>query len=171
MSIPVEVLEVEVLNLPPAERSRLLDRLLASLDPDLAWEDAWAQEVDRREAEIAAGRASWIPGEEVVARLRAKLKWAISSYPKQRKNLPKPSPSRQSRPVLQWRPRFWQGSSRLHIFIEANPGLGTRTSRDRGLFPLHRFPCSLVYRAENDRVSMGAVAYRSRRPGYWRTRK
>ena len=73
MSIPVKVLEVEVLNLPPAERSRLLDRLLASLDPDLAWEDAWAQEVDRREAEIAAGRASWIPGEEVVARLRAKL--------------------------------------------------------------------------------------------------
>ena len=30
MSIPIEVLEVEVLNLPPAERSRLLDRLLLS---------------------------------------------------------------------------------------------------------------------------------------------
>ena len=34
MSIPAEVLEVEVLNLPPAERARLLDRLLLSLDPD-----------------------------------------------------------------------------------------------------------------------------------------
>ena len=74
MAISVEVLEVEVLNLPPAERSRLLDRLLASLDPDPEWEEAWAQEVDRREAEIAAGRATWLPGEEVVARLRAKLK-------------------------------------------------------------------------------------------------
>ena len=74
MTIPVEVLEAEVLNLPPAERSRLLDRLLASLDPDPEWEQAWAQEVDRREAEIAAGRATWLPGEEVVARLRAKLK-------------------------------------------------------------------------------------------------
>ena len=74
MSIPVEVLEAEVLNLPPAERSRLLDRLLASLDPDREWEDAWAQEVDRREAEIAAGRAAWLPGKEVVARLRAKLR-------------------------------------------------------------------------------------------------
>ena len=74
MSIPVEVLEVEVLNLPPAERSRLLDRLLASLDPDPEWEEAWAQEVDQREAEIASGRAAWLPGEEVVARLRAKLK-------------------------------------------------------------------------------------------------
>ena len=74
MSIPVEVLEVEVLNLPPAERSRLLDRLLLSLDADPEWEEAWAQEADRREAEINAGRAGWLPGEEVVARLRTKLK-------------------------------------------------------------------------------------------------
>ena len=74
MAISVEVLEVEVLNLPPAERSRLLDRLLASLDPDPEWEEALAQEVDRREAEITSGRAAWLPGEEVVARLRAKLK-------------------------------------------------------------------------------------------------
>lgn len=74
MSIPVEVLEVEVLSLPPAERSRLLDRLLASLDPDPEWEEAWAQEADRREAEIAAGRSAWLPGEEVVDRLRAKVK-------------------------------------------------------------------------------------------------
>ena len=74
MSIPVEVLEVEVLNLPAAERSRLLDRLLASLDPDPEWEEAWAREVDRREADIAAGSATWLPGEEVVARLRTKLK-------------------------------------------------------------------------------------------------
>lgn len=74
MSIPVEVLEAEVLNLPLADRSRLLDRLLASLDPDPEWEEAWAQEVDRREAAIAAGEATWLPGEEVVARLRATLR-------------------------------------------------------------------------------------------------
>lgn len=73
MSIPIEVLEAEVLSLSPAERSRLLDKLLASLDPDPEWEQAWAQEVDRRETEIAAGRSTWLPGEEVVARLRAKL--------------------------------------------------------------------------------------------------
>ena len=73
MSIPIEVLEAEVLSLSSAERSRLLDKLLASLDPDPEWEKAWAQEVDGREAEIAAGRSTWLPGEEVVARLRAKL--------------------------------------------------------------------------------------------------
>ena len=74
MSIPVEVLEIEVLNLPPAARSRLLDRLLASLDPDPEREEAWAKEVDRREAEIAAGKATWLPGEDVVARRRAQLR-------------------------------------------------------------------------------------------------
>ena len=74
MTMPNEVLEAEVLSLPPVQRSHLLDRLLASLDPDTGWEQEWAQEADRREAEIAAGKASWLPGEEVVARLRAQLK-------------------------------------------------------------------------------------------------
>jgi putative addiction module component (TIGR02574 family) len=74
MSIPFEILEAEVLNLPAAERSRLLDRLIASLEPDPAWEEAWAQEADRREADIAAGKSAWIPAEEALARLRAQLK-------------------------------------------------------------------------------------------------
>jgi putative addiction module component (TIGR02574 family) len=77
MSIPLEVLAAKVLGLPPEERSELLDRLLASLEPDPvdpAWEQAWSQEVDLREAEIDMRRAAWIPGEEAVARLRARLK-------------------------------------------------------------------------------------------------
>lgn len=73
MPIPIEVLEAEVLSLPPLQRSNLLDRLVASLDPDPEWEEAWAREADRREAAIEAGQAKWIPGEEVVARLRAEL--------------------------------------------------------------------------------------------------
>jgi hypothetical protein len=74
MSIPIEVLEAEVLSLAPAQRSRLLDRLLASLDPDREWEEAWGLEVDKREAAIAAGSSKWLAGDEAVARLRAKLK-------------------------------------------------------------------------------------------------
>ncbi len=77
MPIPLEVLAAEALNLPPEERSELLDRLLASLENsplDAAWELAWAQELDRREAAIDAGLAKWIPGEEAVARLRAQVK-------------------------------------------------------------------------------------------------
>ncbi|NRF71783.1 addiction module protein [Aquincola sp. S2] len=77
MSIPLEVLAAEALGLSPEERSELLDRLLASLEPnplDPDWEQAWATEIDRREAEIAAGTATWIAGEEAVRRLRVQLK-------------------------------------------------------------------------------------------------
>ena len=74
MSKPVELLEAEVLNLPLDQRSRLLDRLLASLDRDPGWEQDWLAEVDRREAAIAAGGSAWQPGEDVLARLQATLK-------------------------------------------------------------------------------------------------
>jgi hypothetical protein len=73
MSIPVEVLEAEVLSLPQADRSRLLDRLLASLERDPEWEAAWASEADRREERIAQGTSSWVSGPEAVARIRNKL--------------------------------------------------------------------------------------------------
>ena len=77
MAIPMEVIAAEALALPAEERSELLDRLLVSLDVeplDPTWEDQWAEEVDRREAAIASGQAQWIPGDEVLARLRARLK-------------------------------------------------------------------------------------------------
>lgn len=77
MATRLEVLAAEVLALPAAERSELLVRLLVSLDtgpPDPAWEVAWAEEIDRREAAIASGEARWLPGDEVLARLRAELK-------------------------------------------------------------------------------------------------
>lgn len=74
MTMPIDVLEAEALSLPPAERSRLVDRLLASLGHDPAWEQAWSDEADRREARIAAGDAGWVDGSEAVARVRVGLK-------------------------------------------------------------------------------------------------
>ena len=73
MTIPVEVLEAEVLSLPAELRSRLLDKLIASLDHDAEWVEAWALEADRRETAIAAGQAHWQSGEDVVARIRTQL--------------------------------------------------------------------------------------------------
>lgn len=73
MPIPIEVLEAEVLGLPPTQRSHLLDRLVASLDSDPEWEEAWGREADRRENSIESGKAQWIQGEDVVAKLRAEL--------------------------------------------------------------------------------------------------
>ena len=74
MSTNLEVLEAEVLQLPPVERSHLLERLIASLDSDPEVEDAWEREADRREADLASGTVSAISGPDAIARLRAKLK-------------------------------------------------------------------------------------------------
>lgn len=73
MTIPIDVLEAEALSLPEAERSRLIDRLIASLEKDPEWEIAWSDEADRREARIARGDTAWVRGEDALARIRAKL--------------------------------------------------------------------------------------------------
>ena len=74
MPIPVDVLEAEALSLPPADRSRLIDRLLASLGHDEAWEQAWSDEADRREARLHAAPSEWVAGPDAVARVRDSLK-------------------------------------------------------------------------------------------------
>ncbi len=73
MTMNLEILEAEVLKLAPAERSRLLERLIASLDTDPDVEAAWEREADRREAELEAGSVTAVPGHEAMARLRARL--------------------------------------------------------------------------------------------------
>ena len=83
MKMPIEVLEAEVLSLPRVQRSHLLERLLASLDPDTGWEQDWAFEAGRREARIVAGESSWLPGEDVVARLHQAIEHARDSDARQ----------------------------------------------------------------------------------------
>ena len=74
MSSTLEVLEAEALQLSATERARLVDRLIASLDNDPAVEDAWAAEVERRNAEIESGAVSLIPGPETLASLKAEFR-------------------------------------------------------------------------------------------------
>jgi putative addiction module component (TIGR02574 family) len=74
MPTAVELLEAEALQLSAAERARLLERLIASLDADPEVDDAWAAEVEPRNAEIEAGTVSLVPGPEALARLRAGFK-------------------------------------------------------------------------------------------------
>ena len=73
MSTNLEVLEAEVLQLTPADRSRLFERLIASIDTDSAVEQAWELEADRRESELESGLVAAVPGQQAVARLRARL--------------------------------------------------------------------------------------------------
>ena len=74
MSSTVELLEAEALQLTATERAHLVERLIASLDVDPVIEDAWAAEVERRNAEIESGAVSLIPGPEAVAKLKAEFR-------------------------------------------------------------------------------------------------
>jgi len=73
MSTNLEVLEVAVLKLSPADRSHLLGRLFASLDSDPEVEEAWGREGDQREAELASGSVNAVSGHQAIARLRARV--------------------------------------------------------------------------------------------------
>jgi hypothetical protein len=69
----LDVLQAEVLRLSPADRARLLDRLLASLDVDPGVEAAWDRLADQREQEIGSGAVEAVPLEIAVARLEARF--------------------------------------------------------------------------------------------------
>jgi putative addiction module component (TIGR02574 family) len=73
MAATVEMLEAEVLKLGPADRSRLVERLLASLDEDQDIEAAWDAVADAREDELRSGAAVAVPFSEAVARLEARF--------------------------------------------------------------------------------------------------
>ncbi len=73
MSTHLEVLEAEALKLAPADRSHLLERLIASLDSDPEVEAAWEQEADRREALLASHSVAEVSGAEAMNRLRSRL--------------------------------------------------------------------------------------------------
>ena len=73
MPTQLEIVEAQAMQLSPAERNHLLERLIVSLDADPEVEAAWAQLADQREAELEAGLSHYLPGDEVMAELRARL--------------------------------------------------------------------------------------------------
>lgn len=73
MPTQLEIVEAQVMQLTTAERNHLLERLIVSLDADPEVEAAWEQLADQREAELEAGLSHYLPGDEVMARLRAPL--------------------------------------------------------------------------------------------------
>lgn len=73
MSVPVELLAQQVLQLPPAERARLLDQVISSLDADRERDARWIQLAAERDAEADADPSVLVPGPEALARIRASL--------------------------------------------------------------------------------------------------
>lgn len=69
----IDALEAASLNLSHSDRSRLLERLIVSLDIDPEVEAAWEQEADRREAELTSGAVVASPFHEAMARLQARI--------------------------------------------------------------------------------------------------
>ena len=85
MSFTLEALTDEVLRLAPEDRSRLLRDVVASLDDESddspeAVAAAWDEEISRRVNDMDAGRTHWIPGDIVIAELRAKIDAAKAAH-------------------------------------------------------------------------------------------
>lgn len=74
MPLAPQELEAAALTLPLRDRARLAQRLLESLDEDGEVEQAWAAEVERRLDVHDRGQVQAIPGEEVFAKARARLR-------------------------------------------------------------------------------------------------
>lgn len=73
MSVPVEVLAQQVLQLPPADRARLLDQVINSLDADRERDARWNALAEKRNLEADADLSLVVSGPEAVARIRASL--------------------------------------------------------------------------------------------------
>ena len=69
----VHEIEAQVLRLAAEDRARILERLIASFEPDSGVEQAWVDEALRREADVLDGKVRLVPGAEAVARVRARI--------------------------------------------------------------------------------------------------
>ncbi|HNQ04604.1 MAG TPA: addiction module protein [Thiobacillaceae bacterium] len=81
MTAELKDLAAQAMQLTPEERSQLAHQLILSLheasdDSPEAIARAWEEEIARRIADMDAGVTQWIPGEEVIAKMRAKIKAA-----------------------------------------------------------------------------------------------
>ena len=73
MSATLETLQAEVLRLSRADRAKLLDRLIASLDRDLEAEAMWDALADSRDRQIREGKTEAVPLDVAIGRLEARF--------------------------------------------------------------------------------------------------
>lgn len=75
MSMPLETLEAEAMQLSPVERGLLLRKLAISLDSEPndspeAIAQAWDEEIDRRLDKMDRGETLWVSGEDALRRIK-----------------------------------------------------------------------------------------------------
>jgi len=81
---PVKDPEIRALRLTPQERGELIQRLILSLDgpADGTPEQiatAWDEEIARRLEDMEAGRSTWVPADQVMEKIRARIADARAS--------------------------------------------------------------------------------------------
>jgi putative addiction module component (TIGR02574 family) len=85
MAAILKEIEDQALSLTPRERGELIHRLIVSLegeseDSPEAIAKAWEEEIARRVADMEAGRTQWIPADEAMSRIRARIGAAKSAH-------------------------------------------------------------------------------------------
>lgn len=73
MATSVEDIAAQALNLPPEDRAKMIERLLASFEPKSAAQAAWLDLARARREEVRVGKVAMVPGDEALARVRARI--------------------------------------------------------------------------------------------------
>jgi plasmid stabilization system protein ParE len=60
--------------------------------------------------------------------------------------------------------------SKVRLIAEF-PGVGTATSKGRRLYPIGRYPFSILYRVDDGVTRISAIAHHGRKPAYWQERR
>ena len=73
VSNTVEELIEQALILAPEDRAKLVERLLAGFEPQSIIQSAWLKLAGTRRDSVQAGNSRMVPGDEALARVRARL--------------------------------------------------------------------------------------------------
>ncbi|MCD6673830.1 MAG: addiction module protein [Burkholderiaceae bacterium] len=73
MTTPVEDIAAQALSLPPEDRAKLVERLLASFEPKSPAQAAWLALARSRRDAVRSGEVSMVSGAEALARVRARI--------------------------------------------------------------------------------------------------
>lgn len=73
MPTPVEDLAAQALSLPAEDRAKLVERLIASFEPRSPAQAAWLRLAHARREDVVSGKTAMVPGDEALARVRARL--------------------------------------------------------------------------------------------------
>lgn len=73
MSIPVQDLTAQALDLPEEDRAKLGERLIASFELRSPSEAAWLTLAARRRDDVRAGKVAMVPVDDAITRVRARI--------------------------------------------------------------------------------------------------